>query len=260
MKMYAAVLLLFALVPNHSGAFVSTRPTLLRQESLIIRQSASTETTFKPILEELRDVAMKLHTREQAPKEGKAEEPKKPAEPFAPTQSDYLQFLVDSKEVYMALEDIVNGNDKLAPFRNSGLERTGALEHDINWMATEFGLERPQCGRAGTTYAEDLRHMIKSDDDIPAFVCHFYNFYFAHMAGGRMIGKQMSKLLLDGEDLEFYKWDENVNELKSRNKEAIENFASSWTREERDRCVNETPNTFKGGGSLNGYLFGGSPH
>ncbi|EJK73678.1 hypothetical protein THAOC_04686, partial [Thalassiosira oceanica] len=137
--MYAAVLLLFALVPNHSGAFVSTRPTLLRQESLIIRQSASTETTFKPILEELRDVAMKLHTREQAPKEGKAEEPKKPAEPFAPTQSDYLQFLVDSKEVYMALEDIVNGNDKLAPFRNSGLERTGALEHDINWMATEFG-------------------------------------------------------------------------------------------------------------------------
>ena len=47
--------------------------------------------------------------------------------------------------------------------------------------------------------------MVESDDDIPEFMCHYYNYYFAHLAGGRMIGKQMSKLLLDGETLEFYK-------------------------------------------------------
>jgi len=47
--------------------------------------------------------------------------------------------------------------------------------------------------------------VIKSSDDIPEFMCHYYNYYFAHLAGGRMIGKQMSKLLLDGETLEFYK-------------------------------------------------------
>jgi heme oxygenase len=36
-------------------------------------------------------------------------------------------------------------------------------------------------------------------------MCHYYNFYFAHTAGGRMIGKQMSALLLDKKTLDFYK-------------------------------------------------------
>lgn len=27
-------------------------------------------------------------------------------------------------------------------------------------------------------------------DDPPAFVCHYYNYYFAHTAGGRMIGSK----------------------------------------------------------------------
>ena len=44
-----------------------------------------------------------------------------------------------------------------------------------------------------------------NNNNIPKFICHYYNYYFAHLAGGRMIGKQMSKLLLDGETLEFYK-------------------------------------------------------
>lgn len=28
-------------------------------------------------------------------------------------------------------------------------------------------------------------------EDPPAFLCHFYNIYFAHSAGGRMIGKKV---------------------------------------------------------------------
>lgn len=160
---------------------------------------------FPPILNELRDVAMKLHTREQAPRDGQAEAPAKPAEPYVPTQADYLQFLVDSNEVYVALEEIVSGNDKLTTFRNSGLERTIELEKDIAWMCNTFDLDRPDVGIAGQRYAEELRAMVKSDGDIPEFMCHYYNYYFAHLAGGRMIGKSMSKLLLDGETLEFYK-------------------------------------------------------
>lgn len=39
---------------------------------------------------------------------------------------------------------------------------------------------------------------------LPAFVCHFYNHYFAHTAGGRMIGKKMAAMLLDGHELHFY--------------------------------------------------------
>lgn len=215
---------------------------------------------FPPILQELRDVAMRLHTREQAPREGQAEAPKKPAEPYVPTQADYLQFLVDSYVVYVALEEIVNEVELLAPFRNSGLERTQALEKDIKYMCERFDLQRPDAGKAGSVYAAQLKHMIKSSDDVPEFMCHYYNFYFAHLAGGRMIGKQMSKLLLDGEALEFYKWGENVNELKDSVKGQIEQLAKGWDRKERDGCINATAAAFMGGGAINGYLYGGNQH
>lgn len=174
---------------------------------------ASSQSEFPPILMELRDVAMKLHTREQAPKEGQAAAPEKPKEPFVPTQADYLKFLVDSCEVYKTLEEIVDRDEMtedLGRFRNTGLERTAALEKDIKWMCDKFNLERPEVGRAGKSYSDELRNMITVKEDgtkegIPEFMCHYYNFVFAHLAGGRMIGKQMSKMLLDGETLEFYK-------------------------------------------------------
>ncbi len=150
-------------------------------------------------------MAMRLHTREQAPREGQAEAPVKPDAPYVPTQMDYLQFLVDSLAVYKVLENIVNNKDCLITFRNTGIERTNELEKDIAWMCTTFNLQRPDVGLAGKIYAEQLNDMIKSDGDIPEFMCHYYNYYFAHLAGGRMIGKQMSKLLLNGETLEFYK-------------------------------------------------------
>lgn len=167
---------------------------------------------------------------------------------------------MDSHAVYVVLEEIVNGNEKLAVFQKSGMERTAELEKDIAWMCNEYGLEKPEVGMAGKNYAEELTAMAKGDEDIPEFMCHFYNYYFAHLAGGRMIGKQMSKLLLDGETLEFYKWGENVNELKPRVKTQIEELAKQWSREERDQCINATAGAFKGGGAINGYLYGGSPH
>jgi len=142
---------------------------------------------------------MKLHTRAQAPREGQQEEEKK--EPYTPTHRDYLAFLVDSQHVYEAMEEIVNQRPELAVFRDTGLERTKPLEKDICFLVAEYGLERPPVGPAGREYAAQLRQM----QSIPEFVCHYYNHYFAHTAGGRMIGKQMSKLLLAGKTLEFYK-------------------------------------------------------
>lgn len=246
-----------------SRSMNSYRPTILyvsseiAAEPVVSTEQPSPVADFPPILEELRDVAMKLHTREQAPKEGQAKAAPKPAVPFVPTQMDYLQFLVDSHAVYVALEEIVNGNEKLALFRNSGLERTRELEKDIAWLCDKYDLERPEVGVAGERYAKELRSMVKGDEDIPEFMCHFYNYYFAHLAGGRMIGKRMSDLLLEGETLEFYRWGENVNELKSKVKNQIEELAQEWSREERDNCIHATAGAFRGGGALNGYLFGG---
>ena len=41
--------------------------------------------------------------------------------------------------------------------------------------------------------------------DPPVFLCHFYNIYFAHTAGGRLIGAKVAQMILDSKDLAFYK-------------------------------------------------------
>jgi len=121
------------------------------------------------IATELRGAAMRLHTRAQAPKEGEREAPKEPAEPYVPTHMDYLKFLVDSRHVYAALEDIVNEMPELEVYRNNGLERVKGLDIDIEWMASEYELEIPQVGSAGLSYAEKLRDVAK--ESVPAFMC-----------------------------------------------------------------------------------------
>jgi hypothetical protein len=50
-------------------------------------------------------------------------------------------------------------------------------------------------------------------EDPPAFLCHFYNIYFAHSAGGRMIGKKVSEMCLDGAQLNFYQYEGDLKEL-----------------------------------------------
>jgi len=159
---------------------------------------ASTTKTYSFIDTELRGAAMKLHTRQQAPAEGQQETVER--KPYTPTVSDYLNFLVASQVVFQALEDVVNDRDELQVLRNTGLERTVGLEQDIEYLCTTFDLERPLLT---VNYATQIVGELSTS--IPAFMCHYYNFYFAHTAGGRMIGKQMSKLLLDGRTLEFYK-------------------------------------------------------
>lgn len=205
---------------------------------------------------ELRGAAMRLHTRKQAPKEGEAEEKQpEPAEPYVPSHKDYLAFLVDSQHVYAAFEDVVNSTQELATFRNTGLERTKPLEVDIEFMVVEYDLTRPAVGKMGMDYADEIRR-IGHEGTIPEFICHYYNFYFAHTAGGRMIGKQMSSLLLNNRTLEFYKWDGDLNKIKGRVKADIEAMAASWSREEKDECVAATAVAFHGGGGINSYLSG----
>jgi len=150
---------------------------------------------------EMRAAAMKLHTRDQAPKEGQ-QPAQKPVSAWQPGRADYLRFLVDSREVYRCMDDLVATTPAYAPFRNSGLERVAALDADIAWFAAE-GEPTPAVGKPGADYVEVLRGI---ETGSPAFVCHFYNQYFAHTAGGLMIGKKMSDALLDGRTLEFYKW------------------------------------------------------
>lgn len=209
---------------------------------------------------ELRGAAMKLHTRSQSG-EGEAQEPKR--EPHVTTMDDYLRFLVDSQHVYRVFEDIILTSELssgLSAFADTGLERTTPLETDIQFIVGEHDTTRPSVGQVGVEYAEELQIIAaKGKEAIPEFMCHYYNHYFAHTAGGRMIGKHMSTLLLDKKTLEFYKWDGNINKIKADVKSSIEEMAASWSREEKDLCVEATAGAFKGGGMLNAYLGGLNP-
>ena len=102
--------------------------------------------------------------------------------------------------MYSTFEAVVKSDIKC--LENTGMERTDALEVDIEFITSEYGLERPPVGKWGVEYAQVISEM---KGDIPTFTCHYYNHYFAHTAGGRMIGKQMSALLLNKKELEFYK-------------------------------------------------------
>lgn len=45
--------------------------------------------------------------------------------------------------------------------------------------------------------------------------------------------------------LEFYKYDSDLKGLVSNFKEMINTTAEAWTREEKDKSINETPACFK---------------
>lgn len=200
---------------------------------------------------EMRGAAMALHTRQQAPREGKAEAKKPeqaPVQSWQPGKAEYLQFLVDSRHVYRALEEIVDAEETFESFRNSGLERASALDSDITWFNLQ-SLEVPEVAPQGATYAKMLREMVASGEK-EAFVCHFYNFYFAHTAGGRMIGKRMADTLLDGRTLDFYQWKGDVDkDLLPGLRSKIDALADTWTREQKDACLAQMADSFKYGGA-----------
>lgn len=75
-----------------------------------------------------------------------------------------------------------------AEFQNTGLERSAGLTKDLEWFASE-GHEIPPVGDEGNKYAELLKTL--AENDPPAFICHFYNVYFAHSAGGKFIGQKV---------------------------------------------------------------------
>ncbi|KAL5547858.1 hypothetical protein UlMin_003089 [Ulmus minor] len=205
----------------------------------------------KGFVEEMRFVAMRLHTKEQA-KEGEKEtkEPEeRPVAKWEPSVEGYLRFLVDSKLVYDTLEGIIEkaAFDSYAEFKNTGLERSESLAKDLEWFK-EQGYAIPEPSAPGVNYAKYLKEL--SEKDPQAFICHFYNIYFAHSAGGRMIGKKVAEKILNGKGLEFYKWDGDLSQLLQNVREKLNKVAETWTREEKNHCLEETEKSFKYSGDI----------
>jgi heme oxygenase (biliverdin-producing, ferredoxin) len=134
--------------------------------------------------------------------------------------------------------------------RDTGLERSKALAADLAWFAGERGvpLHPEKVNSPGAQYAVRLRSLAASD--IPSFVCHYYNVYFAHTAGGMMIGKMVSKAVLDGAELAFYQYDGDLNSMKEALREEIEAIAGEWDEEEQARSVAQTREAFSYAGAM----------
>ncbi|XP_055801908.1 heme oxygenase 1, chloroplastic [Solanum dulcamara] len=207
----------------------------------------------KGFVEEMRFVAMKLHTKDQA-KEGEKETEGQPLAKWEPSVEGYLKFLVDSKLVYDTLEKIVEKAPfpEYAEFRNTGLERSEVLAKDLEWFRQQ-GHAIPEPSTPGVSYARYLEEL--SEKDPQAFICHFYNTYFAHSAGGRMIGRKVAEKVLDKKELEFYKWDGDLSQLLQNVRDKLNKVAENWTREEKNHCLEETEKSFKFSGAILRLIF-----
>ncbi len=77
-------------------------------------------------------------------------------------------------------------------------------------------------------YCSFLREVSQSEPQV--FMCHFYNTYFAHTAGGRMIGSKVSQMILDNKQLNFYKYDSDVKELLGNVRDSINEVCLSFCK------------------------------
>ena len=90
----------------------------------------------------------------------------------------------------------------------------------------------------------------------PAFLCHWYNVYFAHTAGGRMIGTKVASMLLDDAKLAFYEWQGDLSTHMGGVRDSINAVAEGWSRQQKDTCLEETALSFKYSGELLKLIMG----
>ncbi|KAL5544328.1 hypothetical protein UlMin_008112 [Ulmus minor] len=113
----------------------------------------------------------------------------------------------------------------------------------------------PEPSAPTVNYAGYLKEL--SEKDPQAFICHFYNIYFAHSAGFKQsqfkpfpthlyfLLFQVAEKILNGNGLEFYKWDGDLSQLLQNIREKLNKVAETWTRKEKNHCLEETEKSFK---------------
>lgn len=225
----------------------ATRPQ--RRANVVATATTRRPGEHKGFVEEMRFVAMRLHTKDQAPREGQQEESALPISEWAPTQQDFLQFLVDSLHVYQYFERelVTSAHPIFSRFQNTRLERCDALEKDIEYL-TSLGASATPPTDAATRYIAYLRNLV--NDKPESVLCHWYNYYFAHSAGGRMIGRIMQDRLFDGRQFAFYEWETDVKEILGGVRKVIDQVAEEWSRDVKDECLKETGLAFGYSGTV----------
>ncbi|GAU15392.1 hypothetical protein TSUD_04620 [Trifolium subterraneum] len=123
-----------------------------------------------------------------------------------------------------------------AYLRKTGLERSEGILKDIEWLKEE-GVEIPNPSSPGITYAKYLEEL--ANNSPPLFLSHFYNIHFSHITAS-----QVSEKLLEGKELEFCKWEGDVQEMLKDVREKLNVLSEHWSRAERNKCLRETKKSF----------------
>ncbi|PON49570.1 heme oxygenase-like [Trema orientale] len=163
---------------------------------------------------------------------------------WRPSMEGFLKYLVDTQLVFNTVERIVDDSNDVAYayFRKTGLERSEGISKDLEWFRQK-GMVIPEPTNAGVSYGKYLEEL--AEKSAPLFLCHFYNIYFSHIAGGQVIAKQVSEKLLDGMDLEFYRWEAEVSELLKGVREKLNMLGEHWSRDEKNKCLREASKSFR---------------
>ncbi|XP_014503511.1 probable inactive heme oxygenase 2, chloroplastic [Vigna radiata var. radiata] len=189
------------------------------------------------ITEEMRFVAMRLHNAAVSPDQSDSDA-------WGASMEGFIAYLVDTHLIFATLQRIVDESDNVsyAYMRKTGLERSEGILKDLKWLE-EQGNVIPNPSSPGITYAKYLESL--AETSAPLFLSHFYNIYFSHIAAGQVIGKKVSEKLLEGKELEFYKWEGDVPELLKDVRDKLNQLSEHWSRDEKNRCLKETPKSFR---------------
>lgn len=163
---------------------------------------------------------------------------------WQPSVEGFVKFLVDSQLVFNTIERIVDESDDVsyAYFRKTGLERSLGLSKDLEWFSQQ-DITIPDPSNPGISYAKYLEEL--AEKSAPLFLCHLYNIYFSHVAGGQVIAKQVSEKLFEGRELQFCTWEGNDNELLKGAREKLNMLGEHWTRDEKNKCLREATKVFR---------------
>ncbi|XP_031273531.1 probable inactive heme oxygenase 2, chloroplastic [Pistacia vera] len=177
-------------------------------------------------------------------KQEKSKESLDDGEIWKPSMEGFVKFLVDSQLVFNTVERIVDESNDVAYayFRNTGLERSEGLAKDLEWFR-EQDIVIPDASTSGVSYAKYLEEL--AERSAPLFLSHFYNIYFSHIAGGEVIARQVSEKILEGREMEFYRWEGDPQEILKGVRKNLNMLGEHWPRDEKHKCLKEAAKSFK---------------
>ncbi|EEF52449.1 conserved hypothetical protein [Ricinus communis] len=185
------------------------------------------------------DVVSNKEEKEESEGEGEGE-----GERWVANMEGFVKYLVNSKLVFDTVERIVDKSDDVSYtyFRRTGMERSAGLAQDLEWLSQQ-DIMIPEPSTPGVSYAKYLEEL--AEKNAPLFLCHFYNIYFSHLAGGQVIGRQVSEELLEGRELEFYRWEGDAQELLKGVRDNLNMLGEHWSRDVKNKCLKEATKSFR---------------